>query len=236
MQPNNFGGVEKCITLRYELYDAYTEAGFGLNDQDCNILLPTVYEYIWPAATLLSILASNDTTPICSRSSLCPTYFTCVSDVTFGYRCIAPSNFSYDLEFMTWIEQPSCLAGKYGLDSAVVGSTLVCSPCAPACSSLEYEHVSCSTTSNRGCTPCSGCEIGFTATRACNVRQDTVCEDIEPPILSLLGDELKTLEYGDVFIDPGYTASDRGEPVIVAVTSPFIGASVPVGQVSPFKA
>ena len=204
--------------MKYELHDPITEAGFGINDDNCAALAATVYEYIWPSSTLLS-LPHASTSSSCARfPNICTSPFLCVPDVALGYRCLPPINIHYDLELEEWSSGSTCPAEKYGLDSTDVGPALLCTTCASECAQGFYELLPCSTATNRGCSLCSFCDLGFTMVTPCQRQSDAVCEDRTPPVLILFGPTEMSLEFGTAFDEPGYAAMDRSLSVNVVVT------------------
>jgi hypothetical protein len=73
---------------------------------------------------------------------------------------------------------------------------------------------------------------------ACNTAEDTVCRDLDAPIMTLLGaSEVELEAQEDIWVDPGWSASDTYDgdlSTLVKVVSTLVSDGAAVLNISSF--
>eukprot|EP00045_Choanoeca_perplexa_P008462 m.78507 g.78507 ORF g.78507 m.78507 type:complete len:996 (-) comp14505_c0_seq2:2017-5004(-) len=211
-EPNN-PSSEPCAVQRNWPND--NDEGFAATDMNCNAR-STVYEHISPCPAPRHVFNGSH----CVDLNLCQAFpdicapypsSSCVTDSFLGYKCVCPAGWyrNASQDECQQCKDP-CPSDHFEAQQCTEATDRVCISCEPCKDGISFQTQPCTATSDRVCNPCSECTTGLTSVGACTVLNDTVCQDISPPVLTLLGPSLVFLEFGANYSEPGYVATDRG--------------------------
>ena len=206
-------------------------SSYGFNDVRCSTRSRMSIE---TRDACLPGSARNASTGQCTLVDVCMEYPTacvhdsnssCQPDPKLLYRCVCNAGYDRDSDNRGLCEPfpDQCLSApcsapevcatisrtSHSCTCPTVGARLdngVCTDCSQPCPAGQYKPGACA------CAACSTCEPGLTATSDCSETANTVCEDVDDPVIALAGEAFVRLEARQgVYIEPGYAALDKYE-------------------------